>query len=134
MQKILFLFLLTFTIGHSFASVEFMEVLENLNDEVSCIEKPSVCASSIRSVRCAFESKGREATEDGNCSYLNSRGQLVAAYDHEAFQLFQEIVLAGVEPHFNGREFKVTLKKVSCRKSSSNDSRPDKAYTCRIIE
>jgi len=130
----LFIFLFVFLSIHCNGSEAFLRTLENFNDEaVSCARKRGLCASSVSSLRCAFESYKGEATARGNCSYYNKRSQLVAVYDELAFSLYIELVNSGVEPHYNGREFKVVVDKVSCRRIDEASQDLEDPFICRIF-
>lgn len=134
MYRKLFIFLFIFLSFQSFGSEAFLRTLESFNDEaLSCTRKAGFCASSVSSLRCAFESYKGEATPRGNCSYYNKRSQLVAVYDELAFSLYNKLVNGGVEPHYNGREFKVVVDKVSCRRVDEASSDLEDRFICRIF-
>ena len=113
------------------ASQEFLEVLEDFNwQSQTCEGQANVCSRYLTSLRCAFEARGGEAIAAGHCSYIDSQGDLKATYDELAFRLYEKLMDRGVEAHFNGREFKITLDKVSCQRRLRGQ---EISYTCRII-
>jgi hypothetical protein len=114
------------------ASAEFLELLESFNPKVQTCERSAyVCSSYITLVRCTFTSHNGFPDSVGNCSFVDSQGELQVSYDEVAFRLFEEVISRGALPDFNGKEFKVTFEKISCQLNSRYPA--DNPYTCRII-